>query len=425
MRNIRNNLSRQLLLIIFLIISLFYILIGVFLPRQLLPLYEKNIYEYLKQPLDFIDKENLNTQDQEIGYIYIYNNNISISNNFTNIINTKDIDKIIEKSSNKYGNFKYKTKTYYYYKNIDRINNTNVIKISITNDNYIKELKKDSLLKYFPIILFTVLTVSLIFILWSYSIVKRIERLKKKIENIDNDDYDHNVSNKEDDELSSLERMIEDMRKQLINQEEYRNTMYQNISHDFKTPITVIKSYMEAKKDDLIDEETFNKVINEQIEKLEDKVHALLYLNKLDYIKDIKNKDFELIDIIDIINKSIEKFKYRNKNIKFTVITDKKFKYYGTTDFFEAVVDNLLSNFIRYAKTEIKITVKKDKIIFYNDGNNIDDKLIESIFIPFRKGIKGEFGLGLSIVKKSLNYMNYDINIKNNKKGVSFIITRK
>ena len=97
MKSIRNKLSRQLLLIIILIISLFYILIGVFLPRQLLPLYEKNIYEYLKQPLDFIDKENLNTQDQEIGYIYIYNNNISISNNFTNIINTKDIDRIIEK----------------------------------------------------------------------------------------------------------------------------------------------------------------------------------------------------------------------------------------------------------------------------------------------------------------------------------------
>ena len=52
------------------------------------------------------------------------------------------------------------------------------------------------------------------------------------------------------------------------------------------------------------------------------------------------------------------------------------------------------------------------------------DDFLEGIFTPFRKGIKGEFGLGLSIVKKTLNIMNYDITIKNEKKGVSFIIKR-
>ena len=39
-------------------------------------------------------------------------------------------------------------------------------------------------------------------------------------------------------------------------------------------------------------------------------------------------------------------------------------------------------------------------------------------------GIKGEFGLGLSIVKKTLNIMDYDITIQNEKKGVSFIIAK-
>ena len=48
------------------------------------------------------------------------------------------------------------------------------------------------------------------------------------------------------------------------------------------------------------------------------------------------------------------------------------------------------------------------------------------MFVPFRKGIKGEFGLGLSVVKKSLVMMGYDIEVKNhNKKGVSFIISKK
>ena len=79
---------------------------------------------------------------------------------------------------------------------------------------------------------------------------------------------------------------------------------------------------------------------------------------------------------------------------------------------------------MRYAYTTIKITAKQNKLILYNDGDNIDNELLEGIFTPFRKGIKGEFGLGLSIVKKTLNIMNYDISIKNEKKGVSFIITK-
>ena len=64
--------------------------------------------------------------------------------------------------------------------------------------------------------------------------------------------------------------------------------MYQNISHDFKTPLTVIKSYIEAVEDGVEDEKNAFKVISQQTSKLEQKVHSLLYLNKLDYLKDSK-----------------------------------------------------------------------------------------------------------------------------------------
>ena len=47
------------------------------------------------------------------------------------------------------------------------------------------------------------------------------------------------------------------------------------------------------------------------------------------------------------------------------------------------------------------------------------------MFTPFRKGIKGDFGLGLSIVKKSLKLINYNIYAVNEKAGVSFIISKK
>lgn len=80
---------------------------------------------------------------------------------------------------------------------------------------------------------------------------------------------------------------------------------------------------------------------------------------------------------------------------------------------------------MRYAKTEIKITLKQNRIVLFNDGEKIDEDFLDVIFTPYRKGIKGEYGLGLSIVKKTLNIINYDIKIKNNKKGVSFIIYKK
>ena len=167
-------------------------------------------------------------------------------------------------------------------------------------------------------------------------------------------------------------------------------------------------------------------IIKDQTLKLENKVHSLLYLNKLDYIKDTNLIQMSLIDISSILGFSVEKFKYHNKTLKFKISNLSNCKFYGTLDSWETVIDNILNNFIRYADTEIKITVRKNQLIFYNDGPNIDSNLLEGIFIPFRKGIKGEFGLGLSIVKKTLNYMGYDVRIKNHtKKGVSFIITRE
>lgn len=114
----------------------------------------------------------------------------------------------------------------------------------------------------------------------------------------------------------------------------------------------------------------------------------------------------------------------KEKDIEFTVNVDPKAKFYGTVENWETILDNLLNNFMRYADKNIKINAKQNKITLYNDGPNIDNDFLEGIFTPFRKGIKGEFGLGLSIVEKTLKMMGYNITIQNEKKGVTFIITR-
>ena len=422
MKSRKTKLSHQLIALIGLAFVILFISLGIILPKMLIPVAEKNIYTYLSEPLKFvgnnrIDESLLNT---EVAYLYIVNDQVATSENINQVININDTNKLLSYINDDYGKFTYNHDTYYYY----TITKDKIKKVAISNDNYINETKTAILSAIFPIVLSTCLLIGLMLVVWSSFIVKKIEKLKDKIDHIDSLDYNHNINFEIDDEIKSLALAIEDMRISLINQEEYRNQMYQNISHDFKTPLTVIKSYIEAVEDNVEDSNTALQIIKQQTNKLEQKVHSLLYLNKLDYLRNSKKIENKLVDMEQIINSEVEKFKFHRKEINFITDIDKKSKYYGTMEHWETIFDNLLSNFMRYANTTIKITAKQNKLILYNDGDHIDDDFLEGIFTPFRKGIKGEFGLGLSIVKKTLNIMNYDITIKNVKKGVSFIIKR-
>lgn len=421
MKNQKQTLSKQLIIIIFLVFSIAFICLGVVLPKTLIPLAENNVYRYLSEPLKFMQSNfDKDLSSSEIAYLYIIDQKIVTSDNLTEVMGFDNPLFIIKKiKNNTYGKFIYKHNTYYYY----TIKAEQVTKIALTNDTYINKTKADILAAILPIVLGTLLIVGLILVIWSSIIIYKIDKLKSKVDNIDNEDYNHTIDFKANDEIKSLGYAIEDMRISLKSQGEYRNQMYQNISHDFKTPLTVIKSYIEAVHDEVEDKDKALQVIEEQTEKLENKVHSLLYLNKLDYLKDSKPK-IEKIDMEKLINAEVSKFKWKRKDVEFIVEYDHKSVYFGTVEHWETILDNLLNNFMRYASTTIKINAKQNKIILYNDGSNIDNDLLEGIFTPFRKGIKGEFGLGLSIVKKTLCIIGYDINIKNEKKGVTFIITR-
>ena len=421
MRHI-NKLSKQLVWLVGFIFVILFIILGLVLPKMLIPVAENNIYNYLREPLQLVNANvDYKLLDTEIAYIYVVGDSVLTTKNLQDELGIDNVSSLMKKITNEYGKLEYKHKYYYYY----AIENERVKKIAITNDSYINKTKTEILGSVFPVVLGTCLLIGLILIAWSTIIVKKIEKLKDKVDNIDNPDYNHKIDFEVDDEIKSLGLAIEDMRLSLINQEEYRNQMYQNISHDFKTPLTVIKSYIEAVEDGVEDEATALNVIKEQTSKLEQKVHSLLYLNKLDYLKDSKNIELVPVDMEEIIKTEVEKFKFYRKELNFIVEYDKKSQFVGTVENWETILDNLLGNFIRYATTTIKITAKQNKLILYNDGDNISNDYLEGIFTPFRKGIKGQFGLGLSIVKKTLNIMNYDITINNEKKGVSFIITKR
>jgi len=423
---IKKSLVNQLIIVCVFFLLIIITFLGVILPNNLIPVYEANVYNYLRQPLSFLqDEEDINNNkiSTEVAYLYINSNNIiSISNNISKIIDIKDINKLVSNLdlSKETGKFKHKRNTYYYVVS----GNINQVKVALTNDNYITDMKQEIYLIIFRLIGIPFTLVSLFILAWSNNLVNRITKIKEKIDNLNNENYTPKpVDSRYIDELYILDKAVVDMQQYLKEQEEYKNQMYQNISHDFKTPITVMTSYIEAYEDGIESNEETIKVLKEQLKKLETKVHSLLYLNKLNYFKDKKDILKEQYDITKAITAAVDKFKMSRPDVKFVVdFNDKHTFFRGSADMWEAIIDNILNNFVRYAKKEIKITVKNNKIILYNDGENIDENVLNNIFTPYEKGIKGVFGLGLSIVKKTLHFLDYDITIENIKNGVKFTI---
>ena len=417
--NLKHNLYRQILTIVLIMFALIYVSIAIILPKVLIPIYEKNIYLYLKTPLDVVHSDFSQTDiESSVAYLYEKNDIITTSSNLKEVIDLPS-KQIIENIKNEYGKFKYQDKTYYY----NTINDGDDYKIAITNDDYVRQMRSDIIEALFPVLLITLLLMLAIVAWWSQSLAQKIRHLKEKVDNLDNDNYKDKYNYKVDDELKVLSNAIDEMKLTLHKQEEYKNQMYQNISHDFKTPLTVIKSYIEAIEDGVETEEDGLKIIKQEIKKLEIKVHSLLYLNKLTYFKDMDNYKSGVISIVDILENSVSKFKVTRPDIKWQIdILDKKTDFKGSNDMWEAIIDNILSNFIRYAKKEIKITVKNKRITFYNDGPNIDENILNDMFTPYKKGINGQFGLGLSIVKQTLSLLGYEVIAKNERNGISFII---
>lgn len=409
------DLKKQFIILVILYLFILYTLLKIFIPNSILSQTEESLYNRLILSITLINKNKIsNIDNSEIAYIYINDEIVYSSSNFSKITK-EDANKILEYIKRPKGNFTISSKKYYYVK-IDDI-------ISITDDKYIKQVIKNTIKSIKLPIMLSILIVSIPAIIWITIIVLKILKLKEKSDNIDNNKYNHKFDFHIDDELKKLNHSLENMRESFMKNEEYKNELYQNISHDFKTPLSIIKSYTEAREDNMCTYEEYMKVIKEQSTDLERRVRSLLYLNKLDYLSNY-NREIKEVDISKLVKEEIKKFKYLNREISIKYSTDNS-KIYGNYELLEGVFDNILTNSYRYANKIISITIKNGKITIYNDGEHIKEDIIDYMFTPFRKGIKGDFGLGLSIVKKSLKLINYNIYAVNEKVGVSFIISKK
>ena len=402
------NLKKQLgyLVLISLVLSL--ISLVVILPKLLTPFYENNIYNLLSQPLSYQDKNTNN-----IVFIVKNNNGVYVSSDFNKMIDEKYVDNILLVATNNKGKFNIDSNTYYYTKN-DKV-------ISITDDSYIKNLEDNLRRIILPLVSITIFMITLVLVIWNNHIVNKITKIHEKVNNLNNNNYTHSYNFTINDELNSLINSVEYMRCEINTKEEYKNDMYQSLSHELKTPITVISRYVEAANDKIITYEDAVKTIGDEIKTLSDDVNKILELNKINYLKDTM-ESYEIIDITELLNEVITKYKIQRPDVNFLLDIKKINKVRGTYDTWRIVIDNLLSNFIRYADKNIKITFKRNKMMFYNDGEAIPDNLIRDVFTKYKMGIKGNFGLGLSIVKNSLELYGYKIKVENKDNGVLFTI---
>lgn len=418
------SLANQLILISLLVFIILTVSLTIFLPKALMPYFDETVYNFLNQPLKYFNNAFADKYfNENIVYIQIDNSgNTVISQNAEDIFKTEDYNNIIDKIKYKNGTFELNNKKYYY---VSTKNSTGT-KITITDETFVNSMQRRVFVSILPIIIITFLVILIALLIWCRFLVSKIYILRNKVKNINDENYDHSPKIKVEDELKLLEDTIENVRILIKEQDNYKNEMYQNISHDFKTPIAVIKSYIEASNDGVIDGKDARNVIEEQIDKLDNKVKSLLQLNKLQYLKDNFPDAKEQINIVEVIDKCVKKFTLENKNIKWNIICKKSEIFYnGTFDMWETIIDNLLTNFMRYVKKNISIEINNKKLILFNDGESIDESIINDIFFPYKKGMKGQFGLGLSIVQKTCKLLGYDITVENVKKGVKFIIEKQ
>ena len=273
-------------------------------------------------------------------------------------------------------------------------------------------------------IFFAVMLVTMILIfIWSHRLTARLKRIQTYVLDLTDENKDMKINDDGCDEVSELSRSVEHMKEEIVHNEHIKQEMLQNLSHDFKTPIAVIRNYAEAMDDGVEDPVIATKKIIEQADILKNKVNRLLQYNSLEYLS--KDKEFEDILMNEIINDIVINYKHQLGDIKLSTELEEEVYFKGYKENWYTVVDNIVDNAKRYAKSEIKIILKKDKLIIYNDGDHLEDKFVDEIFKPYEKGSKGQFGLGMSIVQKTVNFFNMTLSAKNENVGVSFTIEGK
>lgn len=268
-------------------------------------------------------------------------------------------------------------------------------------------------------------------------ITKPIREITNKAKRLGEGKYDTVFPKNGVLEIEELSKTLEEVQKELSKSDELKRDLMANVSHDLKTPLTMIKAYAEMIKDiSYKDQNKMNEHLNiimEESDRLTVLVNDILELSKIQSDVDMYNK--EEYDLVKEIKKIIKRYEVMNTLEKYNFILELPKKAIITADKnkINQVIYNLLNNAINYTGEDkiVKIKVTKEVNSFLveiiDTGKGIKKEEIPYIWDKYYKNDKNHkrniisTGLGLSIVKEILNKHNFEYGVKSKiNKGSTF-----
>ena len=295
--------------------------------------------------------------------------------------------------------------------------------IAFAYDNYYDSLIASLKRQIIYVAYIAIFVIAVILYIWVNTLLKPLTLIKNYINDIKvgkrSTLYIHR-----NDEIGIVSEALVDMKEYIDKQNKTKEEMIHNISHDLKTPIALIKTYGQSIKDGIYpygDKDASIDVILENADRLEKKVYSLLYLNRLDYMQSSEKQ--ESIAMKPLLTHITSQLSMLHPTIEMECNLS-ECNFNGKEEYWRTCVENIIQNAYRYVNHKIIVTLREDFLEIYNDGDPIDEESIESLFKPYEKGVKGQFGLGLAIVHKIVTMYGYSLTARNHTVGVSFRIQK-
>ncbi len=293
----------------------------------------------------------------------------------------------------------------------------------------------------------TYLTVLLVFLLsllvlavFTFTVYRPLMKITEAARQYAQGNFKYALEIYEEDEIGQLADTLNYMSHELGEMDEYQKKFVANISHDFRSPLTSIKGYVEAMLDGTIPPEMQEKYLNivlMETERLNKLTTGLLALNSFDTKRN--RLDITSFDINGVIKNTVSSFEgqCRDRRITIELLFDAK-QQYVSADMgkIQQVMYNLLDNAIKFSPNDsvitIETTLRHEKVFISvkDEGIGIPKDSMKKIWERFYKTDasrgrdKRGTGLGLSIVKEIVTSHGEHINgISTEGVGTEFIFT--
>ena len=280
-------------------------------------------------------------------------------------------------------------------------------------------------IKIISAILLTLPIIGLISYFFSKFLSNKFQIIQNRLNNIkeenfeivqsDNIIFEINHINKDMNDLSSkLNKLISELKEKNSN----LSTLLISMSHDIKTPITILNGYIEEIEDGLVNEEKLPEVLNNM--KNEVKFLNELTVDMVDYISSMKNQKPKVtINLYEFMQNEILILLPKDSEIKIINDISNDFIIEFNKMDLKKVLLNILFNACKHTSNGyIRIYIQNDEVLIENNGQAIPNEYYKKIFEPFftvdksKNRQKNGFGLGLSIVKNLCQNNLYFVYLK-------------